>query len=244
MPALLGDAEGTTSDGGNHTGFDALASHYELEVDRSVSFTGRSSRFFAQRKVALLRSLVRRHLRGRDCLKLLDVGCGTGMTAGLLVPHFATVCGVDVSREMLAEARKVAPGAAFCDYNGTALPYGPGEFDVTIAICVLHHVALEEQCSLVKEMLRVTSAGGLVAIFEHNPFNPLTRLAVRRCAVDHGVTLVPGRRAARLLEAAGAGTVSRANFLFSPLGGWLGASLDRVLAPIPLGGQYVVFALR
>jgi hypothetical protein len=94
----------------------------------------------------------------------------------------------------------------------------------------------------VNELHRVTRPGGLIAIFEHNPLNPLTRHAVNSCDLDAGVVLVRGGTAVTLLREAGATDVVRSDYLFTPLGGTLGRSADRALAWLPLGGQYVVSA--
>jgi hypothetical protein len=88
----------------------------------------------------------------------------------------------------------------------------------------------------------VTRHRGLIAIFEHNPLNPLTRHAVNSCELDDGVVLVHGRGAATFLREAGASDIDRSDYLFTPLGGLLGRSFDRALEWLPLGGQYIVAA--
>ena len=42
----------------------------------------------------------------------------------------------------------------------------------------------------VADMVRVTRPGGLVCVIEHNPLNPLTRLAVNRCPFDADAVLL------------------------------------------------------
>jgi hypothetical protein len=88
----------------------------------------------------------------------------------------------------------------------------------------------------------VTRHKGLVAVFEHNPLNPLTRHAVNSCELDDGVVLVRGREAAVLMQTAGAADVVRSNYLFTPFGGSVGRAVDRSMTRLPLGGQYVVSA--
>jgi SAM-dependent methyltransferase len=111
-----------------------------------------------------------------------------------------------------------------------------------IAICVLHHVPVPDQPRFLAEIHRVTVPGGLIAIFEHNPNNPLTRRAVRGCELDLGVILLSAGDVERLLADVGAGLVGHEYFLFTPLGGRLGATVDRWFRRIPLGGQHVVLA--
>jgi len=222
--------------------FDSYALHYERAVDQAISFTGRGSDFFAQRKAELLEALSRRHLGDLSRLRVLDVGCGTGTLCRHLAGRAGQLHGADISKQMLDIARASVEGAEFHWYDGEVLPFEDASFDVVVTVCALHHVPTPRRAHFVAELHRVARTGGLVAVFEHNPFNPLTRWAVRSCDMDKGVVLVRGRQAAALLTSAGASVLGRTNFLFTPLGGQLGSKLDRALAWLPLGGQYVVTA--
>jgi SAM-dependent methyltransferase/glycosyltransferase involved in cell wall biosynthesis len=222
--------------------FDAHATDYVAAVDRSVSFTGRDSAFFAERKVQLLKSLARLYVGELGQASVLDVGCGAGTTDRYLVEQVGSLCGVDVSEEMLALARQKVKGARFEWYDGEKLPYPDGAFDIVVAICVLHHVPPPRRPDFLAELNRVARVGGLIVVFEHNPANPLTRRAVNSCELDHGVSLVWGRRAASLLQDAGADVLARVNFLFTPFGGRFGPAVDSIFRPIPLGAQYAVLA--
>jgi SAM-dependent methyltransferase len=222
--------------------FDAHADCYVAAVDQSVSFTGRDSAFFARRKVEMLSGLADRWTGPLEELAVLDVGCGTGTTDRYLVDHVGSLSGVDVSEQMLALAAQSIPRATYEWYNGDKLPFPDGTFDVTVTICVLHHVPTSDRAKFVSELHRVTRPGGLVAIFEHNPANPLTRHAVNSCDLDDGVVLVRGKAAKDYLEQTGATDVTRTDFLFTPLGGATGRALDGALSRLPIGGQYVVSA--
>ncbi len=222
--------------------FDRHARDYEQAVDRSIAFTGRGARFFAERKVALLRRLLNDRGQQLSASTVLDVGCGTGLTDQHLAPEVRALHGVDVSDEMLTEARRLVPSARFDRYDGQRLPFANECFDLVLAMCVLHHIPEAERASFSGELLRVTRPGGLVAVFEHNPANPMTRRAVSGCELDAGVVLLWPRQVLDLLVGAGA-TRGRIDYLlFTPLGGTPGILIDRVLRRIPLGGQHVVVA--
>jgi ubiquinone/menaquinone biosynthesis C-methylase UbiE len=227
---------------GRSVDFDTYATGYEDAVDRSVSFTGRNSAFYARRKVELLEDLVRPNLGSLQGLSLLDVGCGTGTTDQFLSPRVRSLHGVDISEEMLAKARRNVPKAAFSWYDGEKLPFPDGTFDVVIAMCVLQYVPMSKRFKVISEMVRVAQPEGVVAIFEHNPFNPLTRRAVNTCELDRGAILLAPRETAELLKESADVEPRLRHYLFSPLGGAIGCSLDRQLQRIPLGGQYVAWA--
>ena len=102
--------------------------------------------------------------------QVLEIGCGTGVVLRdlmTLVGRRGEVTGVDVSRTMLARARALARGVAGASLrlrhgDGNKLPFGPGRFDVALAITVILHVA--DPLRVVKELARVTRAGGRVAV--------------------------------------------------------------------------------
>jgi ubiquinone/menaquinone biosynthesis C-methylase UbiE len=221
--------------------FDRYAKVYENEVDRSVSFTGRDSTFFACRKAEILEEIVCPGLGSLQGLSLLDVGCGTGTTDQVLAPRVRRLQGVDVSEEMLIKAQQNVPEAQFSWYDGETLPFEDESFDVVVAICVLHHVPISGRCKVVNEMVRVVRGEGVVAVFEHNPYNPLTRHAVNSCELDRDAVLLPPREAGELLREAGDIEPEYRHFLFSPLGGAIACSIDRRLRNIPFGGQYVAW---
>lgn len=221
--------------------FDEYAKDYEDSVDRSVSFTGRDSAFFARRKVEILEDIVRPGLGSLQGLNLLDVGCGTGTTDRYLVPRVRRLHGVDVSEEMLVKAQRNVPKAKFTWYDGEKIPFPDETFDVAVAICVLHHVPVSKRCKVVSEMVRVTRPEGVVVVIEHNPYNPLTRYAVNTCQLDEDAVLLSTRETIELLKDSADVEPKFRHFLFSPLGGAIGCSLDRHLRSVPFGGQYAAW---
>lgn len=224
--------------------FDRYANGYVNDVDRSVSFTGRNSTFYARRKVEILEEITLRGPGPLDGLSVLDVGCGTGTTDQVLCPFVRSLHGVDVSKEMLLRARRNVPGAQFSWYDGETLPFDEGTFDVVVAICVFHHIPISQRDRVVAEMVRVSRPEGVVAVFEHNPYNPLTRHAVNTCELDRDAVLLPPRETIGLLKQSADVEPEYRHYLFSPLGGAPGRSLDRHLRKIPFGGQYVGWVQR
>ena len=71
--------------------------------------------------------------------------------------------GVDVSREMLAIARRKHPQACFLDGDGYDLQFADGEFDFTIAFEVLGH--LPEIGPLVRELARVARDAAIFTVW-------------------------------------------------------------------------------
>lgn len=107
-------------------------------------------------------------IRGGE--RVLEIGCGTGVVLRDLMALVGTrgeVTGLDPSRTMLARARALARGVAggrlrLRHGDGNALPFASGRFDVALAITVILHVA--DPLRVVKELARVTRAGGRVGV--------------------------------------------------------------------------------
>jgi len=77
---------------------------------------------------------------------VLDVATGTGNTAFALAPHVRRVIGLDLTREMLAEARKVAAERQILNVDwviGDAerLPFQDDTFDIYSVRAAPHHFA-------------------------------------------------------------------------------------------------------
>ena len=216
--------------------FDRFDQTYEAELDDAIAFAGREHEFYVEAKARRLLELARRRLGDRP-LDLLDVGCGPGLTDRHLLPHVASLAGVDPSQGMVERARHENPRAEYSLYDGGRLPFDDATFDLAFAINVLHHVDPRDRRPLVAELGRVTKPDGLVAVFEHNPLNPLTRRVVRSCAFDEGVALLGQGELVRLFRAAGLHVADREYLLFFP---WRADALERRLTRLPLGAQHVV----
>ena len=220
--------------------FDAYGSDYEAVVQDSIAFSGLDHGFFIQAKVMLLADLFAEHF-GNARPSLLDVGCGVGVMHRALKPLVGALAGTDPSTEALARASREHPGVDYRRQHGGPLPWEDASFDTTLAVCVFHHVPPPERIALATEMRRVTRPGGLVVIIEHNPYNPLTRLAVARCPFDHDAVLLGAGETRRLLRQAALKRVHSRHFLLFPAANRWTAAAERWLCRVPLGAQFAAF---
>jgi SAM-dependent methyltransferase len=226
------------------TDFDAYVDEYAATVQRSIDFSGLDHDFFTRRKVEHLVDLARRWVGEPPTLRVLDVGCGVGTTDTYLAGRFGRLEGVDTSPDAIQRAASTNPSVRYLAYDGESLPYEWDSFDLAFAICVLHHVTPDERARFAAEMGRVVRPGGLVAVFEHNPFNPLTRLAVERCEFDADAVLVRASALGRLLQGAGLNPVERRYVILFPSNRSRVRALEQVVAGLPLAAQYYVAAQR
>jgi SAM-dependent methyltransferase len=216
---------------------------YREAVAESIAFSGADLDLFTRIKADLLLELAA-EVGNPDRLAFLDLGCGPGETDRFLEGRVGRLAGVDVVPGMIERARERNPWADYYVYReGDPIPCDDAAFDVCFAICVLHHVAPVRRSGIVAEMKRVCRPGGLIALFEHNPLNPLTRKAVRGCEFDRDAELLGRRETAKLLTEAG--LFPRRSYIeFFPRESGLLRRIEARLGWLPLGAQYVVFAYR
>lgn len=218
--------------------FDRYKETYDVAVNRAIAFSGQKVEAFTRAKV---NDLLRTISSCFDCpqeLRLLDVGCGIGNYHPFLTPAVGAVSGVDVSRACIERAQERNPSVAYSVYDGDRLPYQDEQFDVTFCVCVLHHVPPERWPQFVAEMCRVTRTGGLIVVYEHNPYNPLTRKVVRDCDFDRDAVLLTMAQTRELLKSGGCTDVETNSILTLPPMGGLIEKVDSLFAKLPFGSQY------
>jgi ubiquinone/menaquinone biosynthesis C-methylase UbiE len=94
-------------------------------------------------------------------MRVLDIGCGTGVVTAAVARRGAHPVGVDFSAAMLAKARKAHPRLQFDDGGAETLPYAAGSFDAVVANFGVHHVPGPGKA--IGEAGRVLRPGGRIA---------------------------------------------------------------------------------
>ena len=217
---------------------------YLRDVDESIRFSGLDADFFTAGKARwICREVVA--LRSRSSrLRALDIGCGIGVLHPHLIDAVDELVGVDVSTDALSVARERNPRVKYAHYDGQRLPFSDGQFDVGFTVCVLHHVTPGSWQSFLREADRVLRPGGAMLVFEHNPWNPLTRIAVNRCTFDHDAVLLTARRVRKLMTEVGFKEIRSRFIFFTPFRHAEAQWLDERLGFLPLGAQYYTFGVK
>jgi SAM-dependent methyltransferase len=224
--------------------FDKFAEEYLATHKANLAVTGESPDYFARYKVVE----VARRLRGLGLAprRVLDFGCGIGNSAPHLRAAFpeAAITAVDVSEKSLAVARARFPEVAeFVAYDPRAAPPAPPEgYDLIFSACVFHHIDAAEHVGIFRLLRERLISGGAMAIFEHNPLNPVSRYIVATCPFDDNAVLIPAGELARRQREAGFSRVEVAYTGFFP--GALKAlrGLEPLMTRIPFGAQYYTLA--
>jgi SAM-dependent methyltransferase len=104
-------------------------------------------------------------------MRVLDVGCGTGVVAVTAARHGAQVKAADLTPQLLERARENAQLAEveieFFEADVEALPFQNAEFDVVLS--QFGHIFAPRPDVAVREMLRVLRPGGTIAFASWPP---------------------------------------------------------------------------
>ncbi len=200
--------------------------------------------FFSKHASAYVTS--ERHARGADLEVLLsalapigseralDVATGPGHTALALAPRVREVVGIDVTEEMLAEARKLAASrgvgnVVYRPGDAMHLPFTDGSFGIVTSRRAPHH--FPDIGAFVREAFRVLVDGGRLGVSDMSP--PVEGAALsnrieRLRDPSHARALPEGEWTEDLLEAGF--TLSFLSVTSDTL------SFEDWLSPVPMGG--------
>ena len=180
-------------------------------------------------------------------LKILDFGAGIGNSVPYVRKHIpgAELTCLDLSQRSLDVAARRFPNQAdYLHFDGKNIPVANDYFDIAYAMCVFHHIEHINHVAILRELNRVIKPGGSLFIFEHNPYNPLTVRIVNNCEFDENAELIHGADMRRRVLAASFSGAKLQYRIFFPHVLRALRPLERVLAWLPLGGQYFVRAYK
>ena len=93
---------------------------------------------------------------------LLDIGCGTGLFVEKYIKNGGCGTGLDISRGMVAKARRRCPDCEFLVGTGEKLPFADNSFDAVSSVLVFSYV--KDPASMIAEVYRVMEPGGSIAL--------------------------------------------------------------------------------
>jgi len=228
--------------------FDEFARDYGETLDESLAATGAGRDFFAWNRVDWMKRLEAR--AGRSPSRILDLGCGDGVTEVYLAEAFpqATFSGIDVSDESIkVAAERGLQRCDYCSFDGRSVPFADQSFDAVFIAGVLHHITDDEnRAQVLGEVNRVLRPGAPVYIFEQNPSNPVTRRIVDRCPFDKHARLLSSSELRSLMTNAGLSDLGTYFILFSPRHKIFAPihAIEPLLRHVPIGGQYFKIGIK
>ena len=233
----------------SNTVFDRVARDYEKIHNRSLPPGVSSDEFVRQKAEHVVRWIRESAGAGEFCY--LDFGCGNGrMLKSLLESEAAKplveqgrlrLFGFDTSVESIHEAKSLMGDERVCLVSDLNQLPGDVRFDFVISCHVFHHIPPAERAETVAALAIRMKPSSRLVIWEHNPFNPVTRLLVKMCPFDGDARLLTLNSTKALFGQNAFRFVQRAYVnLFPP--GWLRleglSAIEKRLQGVPVGAQY------
>jgi len=215
--------------------FDRFADSYDQTLKAALPAGLDEDQYFAQYKIDFLA----RATKQRAVASVLDFGCGAGRSLAYLVAAFpqAVVAGYDPSAESIRLAAERVPTAQVTDDWKVV---SQRRYDLVLGANVFHHVPRDEVSTWLRRCGETLTPGGSIFIFEHNPWNPVTRHVFERCPFDTDAKMIPRPELVDLGNSAGLKVKAATFTLFFPKPLKIFRPVERWLGWLPLGAQYCV----
>jgi len=223
----------------NKVDFDDYTKNYNELLKEGTQFFSASEEYFARYKIELVRKEIQTPVN-----RILEYGCGIGRNIPFLQQAFpnADIKGSDISSASLDIARSDNEGVDFfLEDEQTEVNE---QFDVIFVAGVFHHIPVTQRLDVMKILYKRLMPNGRCFIFEHNPYNPVTRRIVNNCPYDEDAVLLKPSELKCLYRDAGLVLEKKEYCLFVPPSFSMLAWIEGLLGWLPLGGQYWIQARR
>ena len=136
-------------------GYDAIASEYARHLSSEIDHKPFDRMFLGEFAAEI----------GRG--EMLDLGCGPGHIGAYLSNRVDSVLGVDISSEMILEARSRYPGISFEVGDMRSLRFEDGRFAAILAYYSIVHFDGDGLSAALAEMYRVLAKDGVLCLAFH-----------------------------------------------------------------------------
>lgn len=172
--------------------FDHYADSYKEYITKSFGNIENNLSYYHTKKCEILK----REL-GYNPKKILDFGCGVGTMLELLTKNFksSSFYAYDESKKSMLYIKKNFPKINCLNNLKTN-----EKFDLIFLSAVMHHVKSTDRDILLKNIYNLLNPNGVMFIFEHNPYNPLTLKMVENCEFDADAELIKKNELINLCE--------------------------------------------
>jgi SAM-dependent methyltransferase len=224
--------------------FDEFDETYEEACGRGLALAGESRDYFAAARLEFTAGWLR-SLQCDSPQRIVDFGCGAGHSTPHLRQLFpeADILGLDVSRKAIARAQNLYVGhkvsfEVLSDYHPSQ------DQDLVYCNGVFHHIKPDERSYWTRRVYGMLAPGGWFSLWENNPWNPGTRMVMKRIPFDRDAVPISSTKSRRLLLQSQFELIgTRYRFYFPHRLRQL-RFLERYGARLPLGAQYCVLARK
>jgi SAM-dependent methyltransferase len=152
---------------------------------------------------------------------------------------------MDISEESIKVAKEKQGGSdiSYAVFDENNNPFGVS-FDLVLVSCVFHHIPKESHAKTLSFLKSCMNPGALLFVFEHNPYNPVTRAVFNKHdkPTDENANMIYPPYLRKRMQQCNFDVMSINFTVFFPklLAAFM--PLEKYMASIPLGVQYYVLA--
>jgi trans-aconitate methyltransferase len=217
--------------------FDKHSRSYNHHHKNNLNLVGESSEYFHEYKIKFLKNYFKKI--NISPKQILDYGCGVGNSVQHLKKYFpdSKIICFDSSKQSIMELQKKHKDIV-CFY-GNSKKLNDYKFDLIFCSCVFHHVIPSNHIKLLNFLFKLKNKNSKVVIFEHNPYNPLTKFLVNNCPFDENAILISMRNFAKLTNNNTNFNIEKKTYhVFFPYLLRYFRKYEHLLGNLPIGGQY------
>jgi cyclopropane fatty-acyl-phospholipid synthase-like methyltransferase len=95
---------------------------------------------------------------------VLDLGCGSGDPADILIAQRHRITGVDISREQVERARRNVPSGTFLHADAASVRFPEASFDAVVSFYTFEHIPRAEHAALLASVHSWLRPGGFLLL--------------------------------------------------------------------------------
>jgi len=227
-----------------NSSFDTFAYSYNEELKDSLGkFGGKNINIFAEYKIKIVKLKLL-----KTPSNILEFGCGIGRNNFFMKKLFpeSRIYGCDISEKSLETARRINPAVQYDKIINTddMTRIYKNTFDCIFISNVFHHIPLYEHKIWLDALYNLLSDEGVIFVFEHNPYNPLTKYIFNTSKIDRGAVMLNPSYCFKLLKNANFTQLKREYTLFFLWRNNFFEAVERILHSLPLGSQYYIWGRK
>jgi SAM-dependent methyltransferase len=228
--------------------FDKFAKDYDKGHEETVKLSGFGTDHFYEYKIKEIHRILS-ETKQKMPLSILDFGCGVGSVDPYIRKYFpdSKIYGMDVSAESIKVAKEKCGefNISYAVFDGDDIkdPFGVS-FDLVFVSCVFHHIPKEGHAKTLSFLTSCMDPDARLFIFEHNPYNPATRLIFNKHdrPFDENANMIRPGYIKKLMRSSGFEIMSLNYTIFFPKRLAIFMPLEKFMITIPFGAQYYVMA--
>ena len=225
--------------------FDVYADEYYQQLKSSIGKSGENPEFFAEYKVKDTLNVCKKEKISPNVI--FDFGSGIGNSIPWFRKYFPNselIC-ADISTKSMDVSKLRFPGnEVYLKISESGIDFADNSVDVIFCTCVFHHIEESQHVFWLKELNRILKKDGLIIIFEHNPYNPLTVSTVKHCPFDVNAKLIKAKKIKHTFSLAQINNSQAVYRFFFPNFLSFFRPIEKWMNRLPLGAQYYVYSKK